>query len=806
LKVPLSWLADYVDVTLPADEIAHRLTMAGTEIGGITRTGGSWDLVSVGQVVGLEPHPNADRLRLATVDAGAGERHTVVCGAPNIAVGQKIAFARVGAKLIDGHTGDPSTLKAAKIRGIASAGMVCSEKELGLSDEHEGILVLPSSSPIGVPLSEVLGDTVLEAEVTPNRPDCLSILGIARELAAVTGRKWRDPDASYEEEGPKIESLTRVEVRDPDLCPRYFVTVVTGITIGPSPDWMQERLLSVGMRPINNVVDITNYVMMETGQPIHAFDLDRLAGRRIIVRRSKPGEPITTLYGDTYALDGEVLCVCDGKEPVTLGGILGATKAEVSGSTRNVLIEVACFAPSGIRHTVKTLGQNVHTEAAVRNERGLSPEMTRPTGLRTTKLLVEICGGKAAKGQIDVYPGKQKETRVTATAERLERVLGQALPVPRVRQVLSSLGFSVRWSADRYTVKPPYWRSDIHHADDIAEEVARVTGYDQLPVSMLSGAMPEHRPSPVLELRERARDAMAALGFTEAINYSVTTRRALVRTIGEAAVTDAEPIRLLNPMTTDREVMRTSLRPGMLETLASNTRRASAVRLFEIGRVYRPREGDLPDEREILMAALSGSRVDRWGRPTGERLDFFDLKGAVEALFDGLGYEPTFETADEYGFLDGRTARVVVAGLKVGAIGQVHPNVAAAFDLAVEALAAEIDLTSLSGLSAARRRYSPPPRFPSVEEDLAVVVDATVEAGRLARTVAKHPLVREARIFDVYVGGSIPAGRKSVAIAISYQAPDSTLTDEAVARARDQIVARLRNEFKAELRTEKSGA
>ncbi len=801
MRVPLSWLTDYVDITLPASELAHRLTMAGTEIAGLERAGGEWEKVRVGLVVGVEPHPNADRLRLATVDLGQDERHTVVCGAPNVAVGQKIAFAPVGATLIDGHTRERAVLKAAKIRGVVSAGMVCSERELGLSDEHEGILVLPTDASVGVPLAEVLGDTILHAEVTPNRPDCLSILGVAREAAAVMGKKWRDPPVDYPEAGPSINSLTSVEVRDPDLCPRYFVTLVQGVKVGPSPGWMQERLIAAGMRPINNIVDVTNYVMLETGQPLHAFDLDRLAGRRIIVRRSRPGEPITTLYGDTYALDGEVLCVCDEAEPVTLGGILGARKAEVSDSTVNVLLEAATFAPHGIRHTVSALGQTVHTEAAIRNERGLTAEMTRVAALRCTRLFLEVCGGKAAKGQIDIYPGKQKEVRISVPAGRLARVLGVDVPATRVRSALGLLGFTVRTvSPDRYVVKPPFWRSDIHHPDDVAEEVARITGYDELPTANLSGAIPEYRPDEARRLRERVRALAAALGLQEVITYSVTTRAALVATNGESYVAAHEPLRLANPMTSEREVMRTSLRPGMLEAQAVNARQPAA-RLFEVGRSYLPRPDDLPEEREILVAGLSGERLDRWGRPSGEELDFYDAKGFVEALGRALGVEWVFASIQEEGLLDGQTSAVHLDKVRVGTVGEVQPSLAKRFGNERRIFVVELDVTALVGRIPAVSKYVAVPRFPPVVEDLAVVVDHTAEGGRLAQAIGRHRLVREVAPFDVFTGGSVPAGKKSITFAVTYQAEDHTLTDEEVARAREQILARLRHEHGAVLRT-----
>jgi phenylalanyl-tRNA synthetase beta chain len=485
VRVSLKWLADYVDVTLPPKELGHRLTMAGLEVETIERVGGppqaeDEQLVTVGQVLAVDPHPKADRLRLATVDYGGGEPLTVVCGAPNVAAGQKIAFARTGATLIDGRTGKPAVLKPATIRGVESAGMVCSEKELGLSDEHQGILVLPDDAPVGTPLARYLGDAILNIDLKPNRPDCLAMVGVAREVAALTGGDVREPEHTYHEVDELASAKVSVEIADPDLCLRYVAGVVEGVRIGPSPQWMQERLIAGGMRPINNVVDITNYVMLEYGQPLHAFDFAKLRSGKIIIRRARKGEKLVTLDGVERPLATDMLVIADAEAPVALAGVMGGFDSEVTEQTTTILLESANFHPANIRRTATRLKSR--TEASTRFEKGLSPELAMLAARRATKLLVELAGGRALHGLIDVYPQPAQEVRNDLSLRRLEQVRGNDHPTSQVRTALSSLGFGCRWQPpDLYQVRVPYWRTDVRIPDDLAEEVARIVGYDQIP-------------------------------------------------------------------------------------------------------------------------------------------------------------------------------------------------------------------------------------------------------------------------------------------------------------------------------------
>ena len=560
MKVSLKWLREYVDVTLSVQDLAAKLTASGTEVAGITRTGGTWDRLQVTQIVRIERHPNADRLQLASVNLGAAET-TVVCGAPNIQVGQKVPYAPVGATLIDGHTGDRTELKAASIRGVVSQGMICSEKELGLSEDHQGILILPEDAPIGAPLADYLGDTILDLDITPNRPDCYSVLGIAREVAALTGQQVREPGLRYEETGPAaIHDRISVEVHDPDLCPRYTASLVTGVKLGPSPGWMQERLQAAGMRSINNVVDITNYVMLEVGQPLHAFDFQRLRDRRITVRRARPDEEMTTLDGIERRFGESTLLICDGSGPVGIGGIIGGAESEVSEQTPDVLLEAANFNPMNIRQSETAL--HVRTEASLRFDKGLHPDSAAIGLRRATKLLVELCGGAAAQGIIDVYPTPRELTVIHLTQHRLTTVLGTEISGSQVSSILIALGCHVEgeWTPG-FRVTPPWWRPDLRIPEDLAEEVARVIGYDALPTASIGGAVPHMAPNPLRDLKDNVRDLLVAGGMQEVITYSLTSLTNAQIDSLQTGTVEVQPIKVANPMSTEQEYLRTSLRP-----------------------------------------------------------------------------------------------------------------------------------------------------------------------------------------------------------------------------------------------------
>jgi len=804
MKISLKWLKDYVDINLAPKELAEKLTMAGLEVRAIETVGGTWDNVVIGEVIALNPHPNADRLKLATVNLGA-EQVTTVCGAPNISVGQRVTFARVGACLMDPHTGQAAVLKPAKIRGVASQGMVCSEKELGISESHEGILVLPPEAPIGVPAGAYLGDVVIDLDITPNRPDCLSVLGIAREIAVLSGESLRLPQVDYEGVGKPIGSLASVDIVDADLCPRYCASLVTGIRIAPSPGWLQRRLNSCGMRPINNVVDATNYVMLEYGQPLHAFDYDKLKGRQIIVRRAGAGETITTLDGSRRTLDRDTLVIADKEGAVAVAGIMGGLDSEVTDGTDTILLESANFNQAAIRRGCSHL--QFQSEASIRFDKGLNSELPLVPLKRATQLLLELTGGRAAKGIIDVYPGKSESKLISLAAREVKRLSGLKLNVDEITEVLEALGFECQEgvSSSQILVSAPYWRSDIRCSADLVEEVARILGYDKIPVTRLSSSLPAQKSklSPEArqsELKDTLCSILTGLGFQEILTYSLVSMEKLQK-VWPQLEPRIPPLKVANPMTREQEYLRTSLRAGLLAALAHNLKfELPGIRLFEIGKVFLPQGKDLPQEKEMLCALLSGTRTELSWQTDDESLDFFDAKGVVEGSLNQLGLKASFEHSDDEGLYPGRGADVIVEDDRVGIVGDVHPKVAQAFELSDTVCLIEIDLDKLLTKIARTRGYQSISRFPSVSRDIALVIDEQVTYRRVEEIIQTFTLVTKVALFDLYRGEQIAEGKKSFAIRIMYQSASRTLTDEEVDQTQKQMLAKLGDELGATLR------
>ena len=796
MKVSLNWLRDYVNITLSLKEVAERLTMAGMEVKGREIIGRGWDNIVIGQIIAIDPHPNADRLKLATIDLGR-ERFTIVCGAPNINVGDKVPFAKVGAQLIDAHTNELVQLKPAKIRGVVSEGMACSEKELGISDKHEGVMILSPKAPLGIPLADYLGDAILDIDVTPNRPDCLSVIGIAREVAALTRQEVHIPSPYYEEQEARIGQFVSVEIADADLCCRYCASLIDGVKVAPSPPWMQQRLTACGMRPINNIVDITNYVMLEYGQPLHAFDFRQIGGGKIIVRRARDEEGITTLDGVSRNLSSDILVIADSKVPVAIAGVMGGADSEVIDITTSVLLESANFNPISIRRTSTNL--KLRSEASLRFERGISPDLALPALKRATQLMLELAGGKAAKGVIDVYPGKGESKPILLSTSQIKRLLGVEVSLEQVSEILSLLGFGCQpIGSSELQVIVPYWRMDVSGVADLVEEVARIIGYDNLPTTMLSTQLPRQQVDPILSLREKLRDLLAGCGFQEVISYSLTSKERLAKI---PSVEHLTPLRVANPMSPEQEYLCTSLWSNLLAILSSNQKyEESGIRLFEIGKVYLPREKDLPEERQVLVGVLSGSRTkSSW---LGEKgwLDFFDAKGVVETLVERIGIEANFEVGEEKGLHPGRAAKIVVKGNVVGLLGELHPRVAEGFDLLPQPVALfELEIEKLLPYMS-QGKYRPLSRFPELVRDLAIVVEAGIPARKIQDIIQSFPLVSRVNLFDLYTGEQILPGKKSLAFRVVYQSPTHTLTDEEVDKVNEEILAQLSREVGATLR------
>ncbi|MFC1978686.1 phenylalanine--tRNA ligase subunit beta [Chloroflexota bacterium] len=792
MKVSVNWLKDYVDVSIPATELAHRLTMSGNEVEGVEVVGASWDKVVVGHVVALEPHPDANRLRLATVDL-SGEQMTVVCGAPNVKVNDKIAFARIGAKLIDGHSGKTMELKPAKIRGVHSEGMVCSEMELGMSDNHDEVIVLSPDAPIGMPLADYMGDMVLDITVTPNRSDCLSILGIARETAALTGKTMTIPEVEYQEAGEPIDKSVSVEIADEDLCYRYCASLISNVKIGPSPEWMQQRLLSCGMRPISNIVDITNYVMLEYGQPLHAFDYGRLPSGKVIIRRGK-NEKLTTIDDVDRKVTPDMLAIADDIRPIALAGVMGGEASEVSENTTTILLESANFNRENIRRTAQAM--KMRSEASLRFEKGLSPELALHALRRATQLIVELVGGVAVKGIVDVYPGETERKPILLTSARVKQVLGIDIDQDEMVGVLETLGFECeRKSTVELLVTVPYWRTDVSLPVDLIEEIARIIGYDEIPTTLLSGEIPQNKLHPILTFKNKMRDILIGCGMQEIITYSLISREALDK------ISAPEPIHLFNPLSAEQEYLRTSLKPSMLMKVADNEKHEQSLSLFEIGRIYLPRANDLPDEREILIGAMTGQRGRKTWNSVAQAIDFYDVKGVLEVLFGRLGVDAELALAEGKTLVKGRSASISVAGQDIGVIGQLDPRIAEWYDISSDPVYLfELEIDKLLPLIKPLGEYTPITRFPGSTRDISLLVGIDLPSQNVQDIIEDTKLVSDATLFDVYTGDKLPAGKKTLAYSIVYQSPERTLTDKEVNKVQDGLLKRLQKSLGATLR------
>ncbi len=661
-------------------------------------------------------------------------------------------------------------------------------------------MVLPADAPLGTPLVDYLGDVIFDLDITPNRPDCLSVIGVAREVAALTGKKMRLPEASYEEALPPIEKQISIEIKAPDLCPRYSASLITGLKIAESPPWMQQRLLACGMRPINNIVDVTNYVMLEYGEPLHAFDYNRIKGKKIIVRRAGEGETMVTLDGAKRVLSRETLVIADEERAVAIAGVMGGADSEVTGGTTAILLEAANFNPASIYHTGNTLG--LPSEARLRFERGISPELTIPALKRATQLIVQLAGGRAAKGLVDAYPGKQETKPILLSTARVKALLGVDFTPDQMKKALVSLGLDVKLHDSGFLVTSPYWRSDINLAEDLVEEVARIIGYDQIPTTMLSEPIPRHNPDPIISLKREVRRSLTGYGFQEVVTYSLTSLELINKLLPTPHPLKPPPLRVANPMTAEQEYLRPSLRANLLAALSANRRHeARGIRLFELGRVYQPQPQDLPGEPEVVCGLLSGPRFEESWYGEDDVLDFFDAKGVVEGLTSHLGVEASFEPNGDESLHPGKQAAIVIEGKRLGVVGELHPKVAGAFELSGAVYLFEIDLTALLPFALSYKLFQPIPRFPAMVRDIALVVDGGVTNRQVQDIIRGFSLVSQVALFDLYTGAKLPPGKKSLAYRITFQSPSHTLTDDEVNKVQQKILDKLAKQLGATLRS-----
>ncbi|UJF34459.1 phenylalanine--tRNA ligase subunit beta [Paenibacillus hexagrammi] len=817
MKVSYQWLSEYVDVTgFTAEELAEKLTRSGIEVDIVEDRNKGVTNVVVGYVKAREKHPDADKLSVCTLDAGLGEDLQIVCGAKNVAAGQKVPVALVGAELPDGLK-----IKRAKLRGVESQGMICSAKELGLNDKllpkeiQEGILVLPEDTEVGRSILDVLAinDKVLELDLTPNRSDALSMIGAAYEIAAILGRSVKLPDAETALQaagGAAVKAADRISVNitAKEQCTHYAARLIEGVRVGTSPLWMQNRLMAAGIRPINNVVDITNFVMLEYGQPLHAFDADQLSGGHVDVRLAREGEKLVTLDDVERTLEPHMLLITDGTKPVGLAGVMGGANSEVTEGTTRILLESAKFAGSSIRKTSRQLG--LRSEASLRFEKEVNPEAVLPALNRAASLMAQYAAGQVADGIVEaIVEGSHKPVRIELSVDRVNSYLGTALTLAEIEQILDRLSFTfVKTDDGQLLVHVPSRRGDITRDVDLIEEVARLFGYDNIPTTLMSGVTTPGSLTKEQSIRRITRNLLTQSGVHEVVTYSFThpEQNNLLAGLYPAA----KPIPLAMPMSEDRSELRTSLLPHLLEVVSYNrNRNIDNVAIFELAKVFVTEESQLttlPQEKLLLSIAMTGKRsASHWGQKA-EHVDFFDLKGIFERLTGYLGIEGIeFAAAAPEGFHPGRTAELYIntaAGRTlIGRAGQLHPALQQQRDLD-DTYVLEVEMEPLIAASSHTIAYKLLPRYPSVGRDLAVVVDAGAPVGHMQQTIraAAGELLESISVFDIYTGDRLGAGKKSVAFALIFRHGDRTLLDEEVTELHGKIVQALEQEFSAELR------
>jgi phenylalanyl-tRNA synthetase beta chain len=802
MLVSLNWLKEFVDIDRSAEEIAELLTMGGIEVESIIRVGEGLDGVFTAEIREIKPHPSATSLSLARIFLGDREA-AVVCGAPNIRVGQVVPYAGPGCTL-------PSGLEITEreIKGIRSPGMLCSERELGLGDDAAGILELDAGTPVGLSLTKALPfvqDVILETSVTPNRGDCLSVLGTAREVAALAGLEWQKPHLAFPSGSVRVADQCRVEVPDYDLCPRYVVTMVDGTRIGPSPFHVRLRLSRSGMRPISNVVDATNLIMLECGQPLHAFDYSLLEERRIVVRRCDPGETFITLDGTQRQLPENTLMIRDGKRSVAVAGIMGGLNSEINDSTSTVLIESACFERFSIRRSAKALGMG--TEASFRFERGVDPEGTLWAAHRVAQVLADLAGGTVLAGQVDEYPVPIPRPPVAVRPAKVRTLLGIPVAGKEMASYLGRLGVACEETGEAdgtFVATPPSWRWDLEREVDMAEEVARIHGFQNVPVSMPAYVSAPDRTREQRRRLQRVAELMTTAGFTEIITMSFVSASAATEFLSADGAAQGLP--LMNPLIDDYSVMRTSLVPGLLSALKRNVSfRSEDLKLYELGRTFSPVAGqDLPREDLRVAGLAAGSRYPLlWNVPHDERIDFYDTKGALETLLEGLGVSDVIFVPSQLPFLHpGKSADLFMDGNNIGFVGELAPHKMRDHDLAGNLYIFEILVEPLLIRSRKETVFRQVPRYPYIERDLSFIIEEKCSGDKIKQLISRlrHDIIASVILFDIYRGESIPEGHQSVAFRIRYQSEDRTLTDEEVQAVHSQVVRALNEELGAAMR------
>jgi len=798
MLVPVKWLREYVDIDdIDSKTLADELTLSGSHVESIISLDRDIEKVVVGRVDKLEKHENADNLFVVQVNIG-DETLQIVTGAKNLKVGDYVPVALVGAKL-------PGGIKIDKVnfRGIDSYGMLCSLKELGYEDsvipkyQRDGIFVFDKEYPLGSDVKEILGlyGDIIEFEITPNRPDCLSIIGMARETAATFNRQLKLPEIKVNEEVDNINDYVESVEVDEELCNRYYVRLIKDIKIKESPLWLQNRLMEAGVRPINNIVDITNYVMLELGQPLHAFDYDKLKNKKIVVRRAKDGEKMTTLDGVTRSLKNSHLLITDGEDILGIAGVMGGFESEVTDDTTTVLLESANFDARSIRLTAKDL--NLRTEASSRFEKGIDPNLCEIAAERVCQLVEEIGAGKVVKGIIDVYPNKREEKTIRLRTERVNGLLGIDLTVDEMVDYLERLGLKSVKDGDILDVTIPTYRLDLGIEADLIEEIGRLYGFHNVPSKPLEGVLTRGEKSYQRIIADKAKSILQGLGFNEAMTYSFISPRAYDRIKVEEDSPLRRYIEIMNPLGEDYSVMRTTLVPNMMEVLSRNYNFGNKECFaYELGNVFIPKElplKELPYEKKMLTIGMYGN------------VDFYDLKEAVEILFDRLGIEDVEYLPEKSNltFHPNRTAKIIKDDQVIGILGEIHMDVLENYDIDVRVYIADLDFDIIVKKANLEKTYRPLPKYPAIERDIAIVVDEDILVGDLKKTILENGqgLIEKVELFDVYTGAQVPQGKKSVAFSMVFRSYDRTLVDDEVNEIQQNIIKALEEKYDARLRS-----
>ena len=810
MQVSIKWLHDYIDFTETAEELADKLTMAGVPVENVIRADEGLEKVITGRIEKLEPHMNSDHLQICTMNVGQDKPIIIVTGAQNVAEGQIVPVAMIGAHLPNGLK-----ISKGKLRGVVSMGMLCSAGELKLDltkltdEEKDGIYILPADTPVGIQVKDVLGldDVVLEFELTANRGDCFSVFGLVREVAVLTGNtpKWPVIQAREDDEA-KAAELIRIGIEAEDLCDRFSARVLKNVRIAPSPEWMQQRLEGAGIRAINNVVDVTNFVMVELGQPMHAYDYDEIAGKSLTARRAAAGEELHTLDDSTRKAKGDELVIADSEKAAGLAGVMGGLETEVTEKTTTVVLEAASFNGPSIRRTSRACG--LHSEASGRFERGVDVTKTERALERAAQLLQDMGACTVTRGIVDVYPAPKDVTRVAFTTAQINRRLGTELPGTKMAEILESLGFGVEASGgDSYLVTVPSWRNDVTYMEDLSEEVARIYGFDNIQSSTPYGSVMQGRQSERQNFVDRIKAVLTSLGMDEELSFAFTHPSMFDKLNIPADSELRKAIPIMNPLTDEYPLVRTTLLSSIFENTARNfSRKNEDIRLFEVAPVFYPKAlpvTEQPDEVLKLAGLITGRRSSVGWNQSNELVDFYDLKGIVEELLANLSISKyTVETGEHYAMHPGKTAVFKKGREVIATLGEVHPAVAEALGITKKMYIFEMDVATLMKYTALNFHYEALPKYPAISRDLAVLVDAAVEAGAIEKTIAKNAgkHFKGVCLFDVYTGKQIGEGKKSLAFTMQFQSKDKTLTDEEADTAFQNILTAVQKEYGAELR------